>query len=203
MRKALSDEEVQDFRQRLLAVAERSFAEHGIDGVTVRQLAQQLGCSAMTPYRYFRDKNEILAAVTAAALDRFSASLEAAFAVPGSASERSAAVREAYLHFAFENAGAYRLMFDLPHPEMSHFPDLARAAQRAEQIMTAPLERLVEDGVVKGDPRLLGRVFWSAIHGAVSLQLAGKFDASPSFESVLSHMLGFIVAGAAAADHDK
>ena len=37
-------------------------------GQDVRQLAQELGCSAMTPYRYFRDKNEILAAVTAAGL---------------------------------------------------------------------------------------------------------------------------------------
>ena len=42
MPKALSDAEVQDFRRRLLAVAERSFAEHGIDGVTVRQLNARL-----------------------------------------------------------------------------------------------------------------------------------------------------------------
>lgn len=196
MPKALSDAEVQDFRRRLLSVAERSFAEHGIDGVTVRQLAQQLGCSAMTPYRYFRDKDEILAAVTAAALDRFSNALETAFAIDGSGLERSAAVRMAYLCFAFENPRAYKLMFDLPHPRMSIFPDLARAALRAEQIMTAPLERLVQEGSIKGDPRLLGRIFWSAIHGAVSLQLAGKLDSSPTFDSVLGSMLHLIVTGA-------
>lgn len=196
MPKTLSDAEIQDFRRRLLAVAERSFAEHGIDGVTVRQLAQQLGCSAMTPYRYFRDKNEILAAVTAAALDRFSQTLEAAFDAPGNAHERSAAVRAAYLRFAFDNPGAYKLMFGLPHPEVSRFPELARAAQRAERIMTAPLEGLVAEGAIAGDPRLLGRVFWSAIHGAVSLQLAGKLDAAPGFESVLEHLLRFIAAGA-------
>lgn len=196
MPKALSEEDVQDFRRRLLAIAEQSFAEHGVDGVTVRQLAQQLGCSAMTPYRYFRDKTEILAAVTAAALDRFSASLEAAFENPGSAAEKSAAVRSAYLRFAFDNPGAYKLLFNLPHPGMSEFPDLKRAAQRAEQIMTAPLEQLVAEGAIAGDPRLLGRVFWSAMHGAVSLQLAGKLEASPGFDTVLDHTLRFIVAGA-------
>src|SRR3546814_2400228 len=33
------------------------------------QLAEDLGCSAMTPYRYFRDKDAIVAAVRTAALD--------------------------------------------------------------------------------------------------------------------------------------
>lgn len=198
MPRVLTQAEVQDFRRRLLSVAERAFADQGVEGVSVRQLAQQLGCSAMTPYRYFRDKNEILAAVTAAALDRCSGGLEAAFAAPGSAWERSAAVRKAYLCFAFENPRAYKLMFDLPHPEISSFPDLADAVQRAEQIMTAPLELLVKDGFLVGDPRLLGRIFWSAIHGAVSLQLAGKLDSSPSFDSVLENMLRFIVSGAIA-----
>ncbi|RTQ33779.1 TetR/AcrR family transcriptional regulator [Variovorax gossypii] len=196
MPKVLSDAEVQDFRRRLLDVAERAFADQGVEGVSVRQLAQQLGCSAMTPYRYFRDKNEILAAVTAAALDRFSQALEDAFGLQGSVWERSAAVRKAYLRFAFENPRAYKLMFDLPHPAISDFPDLERAAQRAEQIMTAPMERLVTDGSLVGDPRLLGRIFWSAIHGAVSLQLAGKLGRSADFDEVLENMLRFIVAGA-------
>jgi len=52
------------------------FAEHGPEAVTMRQLAAELGCSPMTPYRYFRDKDEILAAVRASAFDRFSDALE-------------------------------------------------------------------------------------------------------------------------------
>ena len=56
MPKVLSDAEIQDFRHRMLFVAERAFAEQGIEGVSMRQLAQQLGCSAMTPYRYFRGR---------------------------------------------------------------------------------------------------------------------------------------------------
>jgi AcrR family transcriptional regulator len=196
MPKALTEAEIQDFRLRLLSVAERAFADQGIEGVSVRQLAQELGCSAMTPYRYFRDKSEILAAVTAAALDRFSESLELAFDTEIGAWERSAAVRQAYLDFAFENPRAYKLMFDLPHPAVAEFPDLARAALRAEQIMAAPMELLAKGGFLAGDPHLLGRIFWSAIHGAVSLQLAGKLDSGPTFEHVLENMLRFLVVGA-------
>jgi AcrR family transcriptional regulator len=195
MPKVLTEADVRDFRLRLLEVAERAFADHGVEGVSVRQLAQALGCSAMTPYRYFRDKNEILAAVTAAALDRFSKCLEVAFAGEAGAWERSAAVRQAYITFAFENPRAYKLMFDLPHPDVAGFEDLARAALRAEQIMTAPMELLVKNGLVSGDPLLLGRIFWSAIHGAVSLQLAGKLSSPPAFELVLENMLRILVAG--------
>ena len=33
---------------------DRTFARYGYDGVTMRQLAEALGCSPKTPYRYFR-----------------------------------------------------------------------------------------------------------------------------------------------------
>jgi AcrR family transcriptional regulator len=73
--RVLSPEDVSSFRDRLCQAAERLFAEHGPNAVTMRQLAAELGCSPMTPYRYFKDKDEILAAVRAAAFDRFSEAL--------------------------------------------------------------------------------------------------------------------------------
>nr|ACH58979.1 tetR family transcriptional regulator [uncultured bacterium BLR1] len=201
MPKVLSDEDVGEFRQRLLKTAEAAFATHGVDGVSMRQLAQQLGCSATTPYRYFKNKDEILAAVTAAALNRFSATLEKAFAAKGSSAEKAVAVRKAYIRFAFKNPKAYRLMFDAPHPSLLDYADLSEASSRADRIMAAPLALLAQEGIVKGDSRLLGRVFWSAIHGAVSLQLAGKLAAKPTFEAVLEQTLQLIMAGAMATRH--
>ena len=51
MPRILSDADVADFRARLCAAAEDQFAEHGIEAVTMRQLAAALGVSPMTPYR--------------------------------------------------------------------------------------------------------------------------------------------------------
>ena len=78
MPKNLSAAEVGAFRTRLCKVAQHRFATQGRDGVSMRQLADALGCSPMTPYRYFRDKDAILAAVRTAAFDRFAEALEAA-----------------------------------------------------------------------------------------------------------------------------
>ena len=47
------------------------FAAKGAEGVTMRELASALGVSPMTPYRYFHDKDDMLAAVRARAFDRF------------------------------------------------------------------------------------------------------------------------------------
>ena len=75
-RAALSETELEAFRDVLCKSAVRLFAEHGYQGVTMRALAADLGCSPMTPYRYFKNKAEIFAAVQTAAFDRFANALE-------------------------------------------------------------------------------------------------------------------------------
>src|SRR5882724_12409180 len=113
MPKNLSAAEVDAFRSRLCAVAQHRFATEGRDGVSMRQLADALGCSPMTPYRYFRNKDEILAAVRAAAFDRFATALEDATRTMGDDLRGGgAAMSEAYIRFALSDPDAYRLMFD-------------------------------------------------------------------------------------------
>ncbi len=197
MPKRVTHADVQAFRERLCKAAERAFAARGVEGVTMRQLAQAIGCSPMTPYRYFRDKDEILAAVRAAAFDRFAAALEQANAGPGGARARARAVGEAYLRFAFAEPQAYRLMFDLTQPDEDRFPDLARAGARARRTMTAYAEALAAEGAIDADPKLLGYVFWAAVHGLVVLRLAGKLPARPDFKTIHAEMMRLLIRGAA------
>jgi AcrR family transcriptional regulator len=198
--KNLSVAEVQAFRSRLCAVAERRFVERGAHGVSMRQLADELGCSPMTPYRYFKDKEEILAAVRTAAFDRFAAVMEAAAASSrGNARAMARAVGEAYFRFALAQPDSYRLMFDLSQPDQDRYPDLARALARARRTMSAYMERLVATGVLHGDPTLLGHVFWAGVHGIVVLHLAGKLPGKPDARAIHREMMRLLVAGAGAA----
>ena len=196
MSRPLSPLDVAAFRARLCAAAERLFAEHGVENVGIRQLAQALGCSPMTPYRYFRDKDEILAATRAAAFDRFAAALEAA-AAGAAPQDQLAAVGGAYVRFALDEPNAYRLMFDLAQPDEARFPDLARAGTRARRTMTAYLETSIAAGAIEGDPVLLGHVFWAAMHGAISLHLAGKLTDGPDFAAVRHALFRLLLRGAA------
>lgn len=196
MPRTLSAGQVTEFRTRLCAVAQHRFATQGRDAVSMRQLADALGCSPMTPYRYFRNKDEILAAVRAAAFDRFAAALERAVAGAGDPAVAGQAVGQAYVRFALEDPDGYRLMFDVSQPHPDRYPELMRASGRARATMTASIEALVAAGVFHGTPELLGLAFWSAMHGLVMLHLAGKLPGEPSFETIRGEIMRLLVAGA-------
>lgn len=184
MPKVLSDAEIADFRERLIDAAERLFAEKGLEAVSLRQLAAELNVSAMTPYRYFKDKDDMLAAVRARGFDQFAADLEEAFTQPGPIEQRVTAVGEAYLAFAFAHPAAYGLMFDVSQPSEADHPDLMRAEARARRTMTDYMDLMVGAGLAEGDTRLLAHAFWAAIHGLVVLKLGGKFAPEVSFDAV-------------------
>jgi AcrR family transcriptional regulator len=184
MPRILTQSDVADFRERLCDVATRMFDARGPEGFTMRELASELGVSAMTPYRYFKDKEDILAAVRARAFNRFAAALETALQNDGDAEHKAKAVYQAYSSFAFREPAAYKLMFDLTQPDESLYPDLVKANSRARSIMTDNMRLMVERGVLEGDPELLGHVFWASLHGAIVLKLAGKLAPSYDFDRI-------------------
>jgi AcrR family transcriptional regulator len=180
--KSLSEAEVAERRERLIDAAEQLFAAHGLDAVSMRQLAAELGVSPMTPYGYFKDKDAILAAARARSFRRFAEALEGAYAAGGDAAERANRVGEAYLTFAFEHPAAYRLMFDLSQPNEADYPELVAAAKRARATMTHYSQGLLDAGLIAGDPEVIARVFWAAIHGLVVLKLADKLGPEVEFD---------------------
>jgi AcrR family transcriptional regulator len=182
-------EEIAEFREKLCEAAARLFVAHGAEGFTMRMLAADVGCATMTTYRYFRDKDELLAAVRARAYDQFSQALEAAAQAPGDSRAKSAAVGEAYVAFALANREAYRLIFDLSPPDTVRFPDLARAAARAHDTMTGYVRAMIDEGVLSGDPELIGRMFWAAIHGVVQLELTGALPPGPGADTLRREMM--------------
>jgi AcrR family transcriptional regulator len=185
--KSLSAEDVTQFRARMIDAAERQFAEHGIEAVTMRQLAAELGVSPMTPYRYFKDKDAILAATRARAFDRFAQALEAAMAADITG-DKERFIGEAYIRFALDNREAYKLMFDVSQPSAGNYPDLVRAGARAHATMTARLRDEAGNSLIAGDPELMGRVYWAALHGPIMLELTGgllaPFDVRTVIESL-------------------
>jgi AcrR family transcriptional regulator len=127
----------------------------------------------MTPYRYFEDKDDILAAVRANGFNRFAEALETARESAQGARARGSAVGEAYVTFAQEHPHSYRLMFDFNQPHVEKYPELVTAGQRAQKTMTGYIQDAFDEGLMAGDPQQIGLMFWAAIHGAVILELAG------------------------------
>lgn len=189
MPRVLSTEDVEDFRRRLCVAAEALFAEHGPEAVTMRELATAMGVSPMTPYRYFKDKDAILAAVRTAAFARFAATLEAAVDKAGDPVAWSRQAGMAYIDFALAQPQAYRLMFDISQPTEGDYPDLQAALTRARRTMTVHVEAMIQAGLLEGDAELIGHMFWSVLHGMLMLQITGKL--APSIDPLALRRLIF------------
>ena len=84
----------------------------------------------------------------------------------------------AYLDFALANPAAYRLMFDVSQPTYAQYPELVQAMDRARLTMGGGLRELAASGRFSGDVELAAYVYWSTVHGAVMLQLAGLLEGS-------------------------
>lgn len=196
MPRVLSDADVADFRARLCAAAEELFAEHGIEAVTMRQLATALGVSPMTPYRYFRDKDEIIDAVRTSAYNRFADALEAAFGSEADPTERSLAVGEAYLDFAVNNPRAYALMFDINDAKVPPSEGLLAASDRARTCQVRHVQGLIDAGLISGNAEDYGVIFWAMVYGFAGLVLLGQM--SPEEGKRLHRLAGLgVIADAA------
>jgi AcrR family transcriptional regulator len=199
MPRYLTEQDIADFRAELCRVATERFARFGYEGVTMRQLAEALGCSPKTPYRYFKDKADILATVRAQAFGKFADALEAAAAgAPADQPiERARRVGEAYVRFALKNRHAYRIMFDIDAPIDDSHPELGAQARRAARYITDQAEQLAKAGLIAVDPTLFGWSMWAAAHGLVMLQQAGMLAHAPDYRTLANFHGSLMLKGAA------
>ncbi len=192
----LTEDQVDACRARIRAVAERQFATRGLAETSLRSIAAELGWTAASLYRYFRNKNELLAMTRAAAHNRFAQRLEEAYAGPGDLWDRSRAVGQAYVDFAFDEPNAYQLMFAFAQPDEDKTDALREAELRSRLMLTSYVEDMVASGLLQGDPAVLGHVYWAGIHGLVVLAMAGKLDPGVPFDLLRHEITRLVTRGA-------
>lgn len=199
MPRPLRQEDITAFRAELCRVAERLFAEKGYGGVTLRALAAELGVSAMTPYRYFRNKDEIFQAVRTQAFHRFGVRIEAAASGIACPIERIRAAGREYLRFAVEEPQAYRIMFSLdPPPEDDEYEPLQdEELRRGWQVLHDAVTDAVARGLLAGDPVTLAHLAWLPLHGLVTLHLSKRLRLDRSLEQLAEPALEHFFHGAA------
>ena len=173
----------------------RTFAEEGYEAVTLRGLAEKLGCSHATPYRYFADKQEIFAAVCALGFDRFADALERAARGVDDPEQRLRALGRAYFRFATTEPHAYRIMFELREPDSVAHPRYKAKEIRSWMALYQAVELAVQAGVLAGDPDLIAHQMWAGLHGVVSLHLAGKLTLGKPAKSVLEPLFETLLEG--------
>lgn len=185
-RHELTQEEVDAFRRRAVEAAEKLFGEDGLRSVTMRAVAQQLGCSAMTAYRYFADREALVSELRAMCFRRLSDDLESEVKGLRSPEKKLAAIRRAYVKHALTYPEGYRLMFSLDPPLTPH-RGLQEQSQRSFAVLIQAMGAAVEQGEREGDPLTLAHLVWAELHGLVSLELSNKLNFGRSLEQLVRY----------------
>ena len=175
-------------RRALLDAASRLLTDEGPEALTMRRIAAEVGCSTTVLYTLFASKRNLANALYLEGFERLRRTLEA---VPG-AGDPLVHLRElgrAYRASALANPSYYGVMFGRSIPGFVPPPESRERAGETLAILVRAVAACVGAGLFRAeDPRAIAEVLWAAVHGAVSLELAGHFpdpaEAERRFETV-------------------
>lgn len=182
-----------DVEQALVDAAERVLVRDGPAGVTVRAVAAEARVAPMGVYNRFGSKDGLFAAVLVRGFDALRAAVTED-ADPDPVRRLMASGRN-YRRFALTQPRHYAAMFGggLAAPEEGS----AELAEHAAAAFTALVDHvryaMTLGALRRADPTETAQVIWSAVHGAVSLQLAGAVltpDPTATYEVLLTALLG-------------
>jgi len=161
-------------RERILAAARRAFERHGLEGLSLREVAAKVGITPMAIYRHFASKEALVDALVLDALEEWSARVAALPAAEGVA--RIEQMSEAFLDFALQEPRRFEAAFLLPSRKARRYPDdFAAGLSPAGNVQLKVLEEGIRQGKLAGASPVEIMLINSALsQGLVTLYRAGR-----------------------------
>ena len=168
-RKATGSYHHGDLREALIEAAFIITDKEGIEAVTFSALAKVLGVSQAAPYRHFKDRQELLAAVAARAFRETGKAFRNKIGKRGRSSKLRK-IAHAYLELGLSSRALYKLMY------ASHLLGCSTTDSELYQAADENFDMILE----AIDPRLdeltrrrFALKFWTSLHGIVMLAEEG------------------------------
>jgi len=160
-----------DARRAILDAATSVFAAKGIDGISMRQIAGEIGVSATALYHHFDSKDALVAAACEAGFGEFGARLAATGRAAPSPLDALRALTDVYIDFALDHPMHYDVMMIRPH-NWAFEVDLDKDPESFAGLV-ALVEACQAAGQLRqGEPREAAHMLWAVLHGTVSLALS-------------------------------
>ncbi|WP_037578029.1 TetR/AcrR family transcriptional regulator [Phaeacidiphilus oryzae] len=191
-------------RQEILVAAARLLMRSGREGdLSLRAVAREVGIAAPSIYLHFRDRAELMEALTQQLYHRLTECLREAREEGAVDGPRAAlrAMAQAYCGFAFDHPKHYRLMFaieriEVARPEASPHPlwEVSQAWTEAVAACRNDPAGGPRDEAAPSDARV-ARLVWSSLHGMVALAMAMPFPADrAAIAEMADELLGLALA---------
>lgn len=178
-----NDHSAEALHAMAMAAARRVLVKEGLNGLTVRRIAQEIGYSPGTLYNHFANLDDLVLQVNAETLDLLLARLRE---LETSESEPLPVLRAMARTYIAEIRAAPQLwsaVFEHRMAKGSKLPDWfpGRIARLFEPVEVAIAPLFGPD--CKADCQRAARVLWAALHGITSLVLSQKLDLVTGFSA--------------------
>ena len=140
------------------------------EGFTLREVARRAGVSHNAPYRHFRSKDDLIAALATESFRQMLAFLRAAVAEVPSPPDRLQTAARAYLRFALKNPSRFNIMFHSTFDRQA-YPEYVAAYTES---LTLVFELLEAHPGLNVDTDTAGELVWATVHGITGLGIAGR-----------------------------
>ncbi|MBJ7289388.1 TetR/AcrR family transcriptional regulator [Williamsia sp.] len=174
--------QLEPVRDRLVSVTIALLADVGPSEIKVRRIAEEAGVSTIAVYHHFGGVRELLQVVVGRGYRTLRTAFEKAAASGPDPGAQLFAIALSCRRVAQDNAHLYDMMFGLStrgtYRYVAEAPDGGPAQQFLESyaVFADACERLVESGrIAITDGHQVAAELWSAVHGFVTLEMAGHF----------------------------
>jgi AcrR family transcriptional regulator len=161
-----------DVQRELIRAAEQVLVREGPAGLTVRAVAAQAGIAPMGVYNRLGGKDGLIDALLIIGFDRLRTCIAGGDEPDLLERLRSCGLR--YRQFALDNPHFYAIMFEAALIEQSSSADVAEHAAAAFGALVDNVALTAAAGrITAPEPVEVAQRIWSAVHGAVALELKG------------------------------
>ena len=168
-----------NLRDALLAEAIRVIEAQGVENVSIRQLAKNLGVSAAAPFRHFADRTALLTAVAEQATENLSLAVGAALAQAAAQSpwQQLLCIGEAYLGWARAHPSHFLVVSDRRLIDYEASATLRLRNEAIRQRMRQLLVQATGLGAGQGvQPEVCVLMLRAMVYGLARMQADGQLQ---------------------------
>jgi TetR/AcrR family transcriptional regulator len=158
-------------RINILDTARELLFEKGLNATTVNQIARRADLSVGAIYLYYKNKEDLYAALQVEALELLSQSLEDACRGKSNVENKIRAIAQAALKFSEEHKNYFDIIdYFLSSPETIFSGDIKAQIDAHGNQAFSLIAEVIAEGISKGifkkvDPKINSVIFWCSIFG--------------------------------------
>jgi hypothetical protein len=174
-----------DLRRTIIEASVSIIAKEGVRALSFREVARKAKVSHQAPYHYFENHYAILKSIAQEGFLKLALSMGSAAKNHTDPLRALSASGVAYVQFALENVGYFRVMFQSPLISEKKLQERMPEADQAHNVLLMLAQKAYDAGFARDmNSETLALLCWSTVHGIATLLTEGIVSTDKPKETI-------------------